>query len=376
MKRCALTPLKAFLLLLLAGLPSLCFVCGRSADVPALEVAPAAAPLQGEQISPLSDRDRATAASAKPEGGRSAAAGLDASAPDFNNGCSLPDWDRVRVPKTKEALEIQLGKGFTVVRRGIFLIASDLDEKRFDYVVNGVFACCRELLEREFFSKAPSKVVTVYIFANRESYVRSLREHFGMEPISPYGHYGHTKRYIVVNYATGPGTLVHEMTHALMAADFPRAPIWISEGLASLYEQCRVENNRLLGEQNWRLPELQKAVARSGLTPLTALLASDTGQFRAMRESLNYAQSRYFCLYLQEKNVLREVYTRFRDNAGKDPSGAQTLEAILGKPLAQIEADWLQWVARQQWDSGIAPSAAAEATAEHAQEESADDARN
>ncbi len=350
MTRTLITPLRAFLLMVL---PGLFIVAGRTADTTPVEAAAAAPALPQELVSPLSDRNRTA-----PAGVNAAAAGAsDPAGLDFNNGCSLPDWDRVRVPKTKEALEIQLGKGFTVVRRGIFLIASDLDDKRFDYVVNGVFACCRELLEREFFSKSPSKVVTVYIFANRESYVRSLREHFGMDPISPYGHYGHTKRYIVVNYATGPGTLVHEMTHALMAADFPRAPIWISEGLASLYEQCRVENNHLLGEQNWRLPELQKAAAKDGLTPLNALFASDTRAFRAMRESLNYAQSRYFCYYLQEKGVLREVYTHFRDNAATDPTGAKTLEAVLGLQLPQIETDWANWIVQQHWENGIATAA-------------------
>lgn len=271
----------------------------------------------------------------------------------FNNGCSLPDWDRVRVPKTKEALEIQLGKKFTVVRRGIFLIASDLDAKRFDYVVNGVFACCRELLQRQYFQTPPSKVVTVYLFAHRDSYVQGLREHFGMDPISPYGHYGHTKRYIVVNYATGPGTLVHEMTHALMAADFPSAPIWISEGIASLYEQCKVEDNRLLGEQNWRLPELQKAVIKGTQASLDTLFSCDTKNFRMMRESLNYAQSRYFCYYLQEKGVLQLVYTQFRDNKDKDPTGVRALESVLRAPLATIEKDWLIWLEKQRWEGSV-----------------------
>jgi len=69
-----------------------------------------------------------------------------------------------------------------------------------------------------------------------------------------------------MNIATGGGTLVHEMTHALMAPDFPQAPIWISEGLASLYEQCRVEKQSLKGDPNWRLPELKRALKREDIT--------------------------------------------------------------------------------------------------------------
>lgn len=275
----------------------------------------------------------------------------------FSNGCAPASWERVRVPKTKEALEIQLGKDFHVVRRGSFLIASDLDQQRFDYLINGVFACCREILEREFFTaKKPSRIVTVYIFRDRESYVRGLRDHFGMEPISPYGHYGHTKRYIVVNYATGPGTLVHELTHALMASDFPRAPIWVSEGLASLYEQCRVEGDSLRGEPNWRLPELQKAVTRGTLTPLAKLIETDTKDFRMLQESLNYAQSRYFCKFMEEKGVLRAVYARFRDNFRGDPDGSQAIQAVFGKPLAHVQQEWLQWIAAQKWEGGQPPT--------------------
>lgn len=269
----------------------------------------------------------------------------------FNNGCTMPEWQRVRVPKTKEGLKIQLGAEFSVLRRGMFLIASDLDKERLDYVIDGVFACCREILEREYFHTPSSVVVTVYIFKNKNSYVDALHKYFGMEPISPYGHYGHRQRYIVVNYATGPGTLVHELTHALMAPDFPQAPIWISEGIASLYEQCRVEGESLRGEQNWRLPELKRAVTEKKLTPLAELLSSDTQMFRTMKESLNYAQSRYFCKYMEELGLLRQVYSEFRDNAVEDPTGIKTLERVFGQSIQQIERDWIEWLAGQSWRS-------------------------
>lgn len=281
------------------------------------------------------------------ESGVAAKRGL--SVQTFNNACASPDWQRLRVPKTKEGLTIQLGPGFTVLRRGMFLVASDLDQERLDYVVDGVFACCREILSREYFRTPPSSVVTVYIFKDKDSYVEGLRKYFGMEPISPYGHYGHRQRYIVVNYATGPGTLVHELTHALMAPDFPDAPIWISEGLASLYEQCRVEDDSLRGEQNWRLPELKRAVVDGGMVQLSELFRSDTQNFRAMNESLNYAQSRYFCKYMEDIGLLRQVYAEFRDNAHLDPTGIETVERIFGKDIAEIERDWLEWLAGQEW---------------------------
>ena len=37
-----------------------------------------------------------------------------------------------------------------------------------------------------------------------------------------------------MNIGTGGGTLVHELTHSLIAFDFPHVPDWFNEGLASL----------------------------------------------------------------------------------------------------------------------------------------------
>jgi hypothetical protein len=253
------------------------------------------------------------------------------------------------VPKTLAALHTQTGKDFLVAQRGQLLVAADLSYVQFDYVVNGIIACAQTALENTFFAQRLNRPVTIYIFRNRESYRRGLKKFFALDPISPYGHYGHRQRYIVVNYQTGPGTLVHELTHALMAADFPAAPSWMSEGLASLFEQCRVENNKLLGEQNWRLPELQAAVSAGQTVTLAELFGRDARNFRLLDESLNYAQSRYFCLYLQEIGQLRAVYQKFRDHAATDAHGVKTVENVLQKPLAEIELDWLAWVVRQQW---------------------------
>jgi hypothetical protein len=262
-----------------------------------------------------------------------------------NSGAGRSD-----VPKTLAALQLQTNGKFLTARRGIFLLAADLPPEQFDYIVNGVLANCQTALERQFFTRRPQHTVTVYIFKNQESYRDNLREFFNLDqPISPYGHYGHTHRYIVVNYQTGPGTLVHEVVHSLMAADFPDAPVWISEGIAALYEQCRIENDCLLGEQNWRLPELQTALTEQKTVPLTQLFRSSNKDFRLMNESLRYAESRYFCLYLQELGVLPEVYREFRAAVSTDTYGIKTVEKILGKPLATIEQEWQEWLRKQEW---------------------------
>ncbi|MBN2712803.1 MAG: hypothetical protein JXR97_10295 [Planctomycetes bacterium] len=268
----------------------------------------------------------------------------------FSNGCRPPkSWKTVYVPKSLKSLRKQVGAGYYLARRGQFLIASNLDNGDFSAMVDGVLACCRECLSKDYFDTTPKEIITIYVFRDEKSYNGELKRIFDMNPISPYGHYGHSKRYIVVNYDTGPGTLVHELTHSLMAPDFPEAPIWISEGIASLYEQCKVENESLKGEQNWRLPELKKALESNNAAALKNLFSFSPRDFRAKRESLHYAQSRYFCMYLESLGKLREVYRDFRDNCAQDPSGISFIEKACEKKLPEIEAEWHNWLAKQSW---------------------------
>ena len=255
------------------------------------------------------------------------------------------------VPKTLETLQQVTGSNFLCVERDNFLIASDLDMEQAEYLVDGVFDFCRRALINTFFDRLPDpgRIITLYVFRDYTSYVAGLRKFFGMDPISPYGHYGHTQKYLVVNYDTGPGTMVHEMTHALMSDDFPDAPIWLAEGIASLYEQCRAEGNYLRGEDNWRLPELKEALQFGVMTPLPRLMAMTPATFRAERESLHYAQARYFCKYLEELGLLASIYKEFRDRAKLDPTGARFVIQAFGKPLDAIENAWKRWISFQHW---------------------------
>lgn len=260
----------------------------------------------------------------------------------------------VLVPKNLTDLSAQVGDAFRIEQRGNVLFATDLPAKDHTMLIDGIFACCSACLQHDFFPGGIRKPLTVYIFSSKTSYQNGLRAFFDMDPVSPYGHYGHSQKYIVINYETGPGTLVHELTHAMMASDFPGAPIWISEGMASLYEQCRVEGQSLKGDSNWRLPELQVAFTQNRLTPLKALLSLSSRQFRQENESLHYAESRYFCKYLEDRGKLRAVYARFRDTATLDPTGQRAIETVMGKPLSQVEADWHAWLGTQAWQGDLA----------------------
>ena len=255
------------------------------------------------------------------------------------------------VPKNLTELRSMTGDAFLCVQRGNYLIAGDLGLLDYEYLVDGVLDYCSSALIKVFFDKGPvtAKTVNIFVFRDYDSYEAGLRQFLDMDPISPYGHYGHTHKYIVINYETGPGTMVHELTHALMSEDFPQAPIWLAEGMASLYEHCRADGDALKGDDNWRLPELKSALENGTLTPLPTLLAMQPSVFRSVRESLNYAQARYFCKYLEEMGLLPTVYKNFRDGHAQDPTGSMFVVKAFGKSLDSVESAWKRWITFQHW---------------------------
>ena len=149
---------------------------------------------------------------------------------------------------------------------------------------------------------------------------------------------------MLMNVGTGTGTLVHELTHALIAPDFPDVPDWFNEGLASLYEQCSLDGDTIIGHENWRLPALQKAIKGNELRSLAEMIADM--DFRAdERVGINYAQARYLMFYLQKQRLLKKFYADFRDNQKDDPSGIETLRKIVAPlSLEDFEKDWRKWV--------------------------------
>ena len=82
-----------------------------------------------------------------------------------------------------------------------------------------------------------------------------------------------------MNIATGGGTLVHEIVHPFVAANFPQCPSWFNEGLASLYEQSGEEAGHIHGYTNWRLAGLQKAIRGKRLGTFRRLCDTTTSQF-------------------------------------------------------------------------------------------------
>lgn len=189
--------------------------------------------------------------------------------------------------------------------------------------------------------------VTVLLFTSEARYNAYCRRLFGDAEISIYGYYKPHLRTLVQNVATGSGTLLHELTHALIDFDFPAAPHWFNEGLASLHEQCRFRNDAdgpwIEGLVNWRLKGLQEVLRQGRLRSLAELV--EDAEFRGPLEGTNYAQARYFCLFMQHQGLLERFFHRFRQQHASDPSGASTIAEVFdGRSWSELDRDFQRWV--------------------------------
>jgi hypothetical protein len=225
-----------------------------------------------------------------------------------------------------------------------FVVAGDGSKPRMAGYLNHTILAARDALHRKFFDRAePAEPILILLFETDKSYRRLAKKWLGEEPTTPYGYFRGRDNMMVMNVGTGTGTLVHELTHALIRPDFPDVPSWFNEGLGSLFEQCTLANNDIRGLPNWRLPALQRAIRDQKLRPLRELIEDD--DFYAQdRAGLNYAQARYVLLYLQDHGQLQRFYLRFRTAHKEDPAGRKTLDLIAPQSLDDLDRQWRDWV--------------------------------
>jgi hypothetical protein len=224
------------------------------------------------------------------------------------------------------------------------VLAGDLSRETLDEWYTRTIGPAARAMARAYFPTVPDKPITVLLFSGEERYVHYARELFGEEGISIYGYYKRGSRVLLMNIATGGGTLVHELTHALVDFDVPDMPDWLNEGIASLHEQCHIREDEsgIDGLENWRLAGLQEAIRRDRLRSLESLI--NENDFRAGDIGVNYAQARYLILYLQRQGLLEDFVRRFRRDLKNDPLAAQTVLATFpGKSWTEIDDAYRKW---------------------------------
>jgi len=196
-------------------------------------------------------------------------------------------------------------------------------------------------LKQDYFSQDPKEILDIWLFKDAASYEKNAVLLFGGKPTTPYGYYSSQHKALIMNISTGGGTLVHEIVHPFVEANFPECPAWLNEGLGSLYEQCGEEKGHIHGYTNWRLLGLQNAIKARTVLTFKELTSLDSNKFYN-DEHDHYAQARYLCYYLQQRGLLTKFYREFRAHHRSDPTGYETLRRVLG-PRADMNRFQKQW---------------------------------
>ncbi|MFW6159385.1 MAG: PDZ domain-containing protein [Planctomycetota bacterium] len=146
--------------------------------------------------------------------------------------------------------------------------------------------------------------------------------------------------------------IVHEFTHALHFADMiargQRHPIWLIEGLATLFESSD-RNGSVRPKHSHRLAVVQAAVKADRSLPWKTFMKMNQAQFVRVAR-LAYAQSRYMLLYMYEKGLLKKFYDEYTDdeNYKGDKTALEAFEVVFGTPIEAVERDWKAWVLKQK----------------------------
>jgi hypothetical protein len=200
-------------------------------------------------------------------------------------------------------------------------------------------------LKQDYFTKDPSRILDVWLFKDSTSYQKHCQEIFKHTPTTPFGYFSDADGALVMNISTGGGTLVHEIVHPFVAANFPKCPAWLNEGLGSLYEQSWEVDGQIQGRTNWRLAGLQDAIRNQQVPSFKILCSTTDHQFYRQDPGTNYAQARYLCYYLEQHALLRKFYHAFLADRQKDPTGYDTLKTILDREdIDQFKKDWEAYV--------------------------------
>ena len=230
-----------------------------------------------------------------------------------------------------EALRARLpGEGFTIVLQKPFVVIGDEAPATVRRRAVGTVKWAVDRLKAKYFEKDPEAIVDVWLFKDERSYRTHVKTLFGSEPDTKFGYYTSAHDALVMNISTGGGTLVHEIVHPFMSANFPGCPSWFNEGLASLYEQCGDRDGEITGFTNWRLRGLQEALRGDGVPSFKQLTATSRYAFYNEDRGTNYAQARYLCYFLQQRGLLVKFYRRFRETSKADPTGYAALQHVLG----------------------------------------------
>ncbi|MEX0703046.1 MAG: hypothetical protein WD069_13205 [Planctomycetales bacterium] len=283
----------------------------------------------------LTAPDLAGGADQARETARVARAAADASGGPLDAACAA----------AAERIRPLLDRPAAVIVRPPYVLAGDVGEAELTRRHQEVLVPLERALRASYFDRPPDRPVTIVMLKDEASFRRHAARLDGSGRNCYAGYYLQGANRMVLNLATGDGTLAHEFTHALAHFDFPALPEWLDEGLAALHEESEFSPDglELRGLPNWRRLHLVQGHRKGLVRGLESLVRQ--GTLRANHQGVDYAHARDFCLYLQQRRLLAPYYRKFRTTCAEDPTGERALLELLGiDSLDEIETEFRRWV--------------------------------
>lgn len=230
------------------------------------------------------------------------------------------------------------------IGRPPFVLAGTLSEAALQTWYEETVRPASLVLGRQYFDRCPDWPIIILLFHDEATYRAEAERLFGDREISRHGYYRPHLHTMLVNVSDGRSALLHELTHALMAFDFPEAPAWLREGLSTLYEDCRIDaaSVSLVPQSKSRKKTLEEAFRQGYLPSLESLLCET--RFDGPDGPVYYALARHFCLYLEHHGEMASVYRAIRAAGGGAADGmAVILHVLKCQSWSNLEDDFRNW---------------------------------
>ena len=179
------------------------------------------------------------------------------------------------------------------------------------------------------FGGGAKQPLTLCLMGTHDGYLREAAA-FGDDIPSDWGFYRPDLRIAIANVGQSIGNLRHELVHPLLGDDWPDIPAWLNEGTASLYGTARPTKKGFQFLVNYRLRDLQRALAAGELPTLAELAATTADEVeRSERAPVYYAMSRYVLLYADQHGKLPALYAALREASGDVAKQQQILTSTI-----------------------------------------------
>lgn len=235
------------------------------------------------------------------------------------NVAKLPQrLPRVAVGEPVEPLMAALTStipGTKAIQKDVFVIAGNEDAARLERHYDRGIKDFYRFFKGRYFPDGTKRIITVVISPTPEPLLAATKKLYpdvGIPLYAPFlGYYNPRDNLIMATGGeTGYGTLLHEMVHAMMENDFPGAPLWLSEGLASLYERTRWSQGKLEPLPNWRMDQLKEEAVGS-----MANIAAHVD--KADLQPQQIGKVRLLLLFFEQQGRTAEAYSLMKQSQGK-----------------------------------------------------------